>query len=68
LLAGYAKQEAKVKAEIIHSVARDLRLGVVAEEKNNGTRKQRRFPKRTICFGGENAARGERSCAWIGGP
>src|SRR5208283_3935902 len=36
LLAGYAKQEATVTAEIVHGVASDLRLGVTTE-KNNGT-------------------------------
>ncbi len=51
LMAGYAKQEAKVRAEIIHGVARDLRLGVAAEEKNNGSAKGAAVPKKTICCG-----------------
>ncbi len=37
LLAGYAKQEATITAEIIEDVARELRLGVTpVEEKGNG--------------------------------
>jgi type II secretory pathway predicted ATPase ExeA len=45
LLAGYAKQEAKVRAEIIHGVARDLRLGVAGEEKSNGSAKGAPVPE-----------------------
>jgi general secretion pathway protein A len=36
LLAGYAKQEEKLTAEVIRTVASDLRLGVTTEKSNGG--------------------------------
>ncbi|MFZ1916828.1 MAG: AAA family ATPase [Terriglobales bacterium] len=41
LLAGYAKQEARVTAAIVHGVAGDLRLGVTTEKSNGSARAAR---------------------------